>query len=184
MQIRKYKDSDFEKVRQICFETARGKQFQTNKELVCTLFCDYYLTYEKDNCFIISAENDEAVGYVFCAENFDDYINKYFEVYFSKVKSLSKKEAFIKRCEKIFYRKIAKTYPAHLHIDILEEYRGKGNGKGLIRKLLDSLKSKGVKGIYLTVDTQNQKAIKFYYKLGFKKLRSIFGKALIMCKKI
>lgn len=184
MQIRKYKQSDFEKVRQICFETAVGRQFQINKELVCTLFCDYYLTYESDNCFILSAENDEAVGYVICAENFDEYINRYFEIYFKKIKSLSKREAFIKKCEKFFYKKISKSYPAHLHIDILEEYRGKGYGKGLIRKLIDSLKSKGVKGIYLTVDTKNKKAIKFYYKLGFSKLKSIFGKALIMCKKL
>ena len=85
---------------------------------------------------------------------------------------------------KVFYKKISKSYPAHIHIDILKEYRGKGYGKGLIRKLIDSLKSKGVKGIYLTVDTKNKKAIKFYYKLGFSKLKSIFGKALIMCKKL
>lgn len=184
MQIRQLKNSDIESVREICFLTARGKRISLNKDLCCTLFCDYYVHFEPSNCFVLTAENDLPVGYVLCSQDYDLYYKTYMENFYDKLKSLSKHEAFLKKHEKLFLKKIVSSYPAHLHIDVLDSYQGKGFGKGLIRKLIDSLKSKGIKGVHLIVGASNKGAIKFYYKLGFKKVKSIFGQAVILAKKI
>ncbi|MGN0796261.1 MAG: GNAT family N-acetyltransferase [Christensenellales bacterium] len=184
MQIRQFKPTDIDAIRDICFLTAQGKAVSLNKELCCTLFADYYLHFEPSNCFVLTAENDAPVGYVLCAQDYELYHKTFMENYYSKLKSLSRYEAFLKKHERVFLKKIIAQYPAHLHIDILDSYQGKGYGKGLIRKLLDSLKSKGIKGVHLIVGATNKGAIKFYYKLGFKKVKSIFGQAIVLAKKI
>lgn len=184
MQIRRFRQEDATAVRNICFLTASGKRYQKNKDLVCALFCDYYINFEPSNCFVLTAENDLPVGYVLCAQNYEQYIKTFLENYYDKLKSMSKTEAFLKRHEKAFFKSVAKDYPAHLHIDILDAYQGHGYGKGLIRKLLDTLKTNGVKGVHLTVGVANKRAIKFYYKLGFKKVKSVFGQAVVLAKRL
>ncbi|KAJ7228523.1 acyl-CoA N-acyltransferase [Mycena pura] len=57
--------------------------------------------------------------------------------------------------------------PAHLHINILEEYRGQGWGRKLIQTAVDYLKGEGVVGVWLGVDPRNSEAQKFYERLGF-----------------
>ncbi|KAG9190144.1 hypothetical protein G6011_08232 [Alternaria panax] len=59
-------------------------------------------------------------------------------------------------------------YPAHLHIDILPEYQGKGWGKVLIQTLLGTFKSKGAKGVHLDMVQSNTGARAFYNRIGFQ----------------
>ena len=51
-------------------------------------------------------------------------------------------------------------YPAHIHIDILEEYT--------------------VPGICVLVDTNNKRAVRFYEKMGFKAFEENPG--IMLCK--
>ncbi|KAF8630331.1 hypothetical protein AX15_002981 [Amanita polypyramis BW_CC] len=59
---------------------------------------------------------------------------------------------------------------AHMHINILKEYQGKGWGRKLVGRAVDYLKEVGVKGdgVWLGLDRRNTKARKFYKRLGFK----------------
>lgn len=57
--------------------------------------------------------------------------------------------------------------PAHLHIDILPAYQGKGWGKKLIGKAVWHLRGQGIDGIWLGLDPRNTGARAFYGKLGF-----------------
>ena len=66
-------------------------------------------------------------------------------------------------------------YPAHLHINLLPEYQGKGFGTLMINSLLDELKEKKVKSIMLLADAENTGAIRFYERNGFKKFITAFG---------
>ena len=61
---------------------------------------------------------------------------------------------------------------AHMHIDILKEYQGKGWGRELVRRAVDYLKEVGVNGdgLWLGLDPRNTKARRFYEKLGFKSI--------------
>ncbi|KAJ7068408.1 acyl-CoA N-acyltransferase [Mycena amicta] len=57
--------------------------------------------------------------------------------------------------------------PAHLHINILEEYQGKGWGRKLIATAIDHLKAAGLGGVWLGMDPRNSEARKFYERVGF-----------------
>lgn len=64
---------------------------------------------------------------------------------------------------------------------VLPEYRGKGIGKALMLKLLEYGKERGLKEAELWVGEKNERAIKFYKKLGFKEDGKV-GKWLRMTK--
>ncbi|KAF8917942.1 acyl-CoA N-acyltransferase [Mucidula mucida] len=57
---------------------------------------------------------------------------------------------------------------AHLHIDILPTYQGKGWGRKLIEAAVEYLKSIDVAGVWVGMDPKNVNARKFYERLGFK----------------
>ena len=60
-------------------------------------------------------------------------------------------------------------YLATLHIDLLEEWQGKGWGRKLIGKLLKSVSGEpGSKGLWIGVAADNAKVVPFYEKMGFK----------------
>jgi len=72
---------------------------------------------------------------------------------------------------------LVRTYRAMLHIDILPEYQGKGWGRKMIERFVESVKtvvaeSEGKldygKGIQLGVAGENTKVVAFYEKLGFR----------------
>lgn len=64
------------------------------------------------------------------------------------------------------------TYPAHLHIDLLERVRGIGYGRILIERLLGELRRRGTAGVHLDVARDNANAIAFYEHLGFVAIRT------------
>jgi len=71
-------------------------------------------------------------------------------------------------------------YPAHLHINLLENLQSKGLGKALMLTFMENVQKKGVAGIHLGVDGRNTRAFGFYEKMGFTKLKqpawgAVFG---------
>ena len=70
------------------------------------------------------------------------------------------------------HEKYKEDYPAHLHIDLLPEYQHMGLGRKLMDALCDKLRSKNVKGVMLTVWSNNHNAIKFYEKYGYKHIET------------
>jgi ribosomal protein S18 acetylase RimI-like enzyme len=63
-------------------------------------------------------------------------------------------------------------YPAHLHINVDETFRGQGLGGQLMRTGLAGMAAAGAKGIYLHTTSYNAAAVTMYEKLGFKLLGS------------
>ncbi len=59
------------------------------------------------------------------------------------------------------------AYPAHLHIDLLPEWRGRGYGRALMAALVDGLRAAGVGGVHLEMLKTNTGARRFYDRLGF-----------------
>lgn len=58
-------------------------------------------------------------------------------------------------------------FPAHLHIDLLEEARGGGVGRRLVTAAVEHLSTLGIPGVHLVVGSTNASAIAFYRRLGF-----------------
>lgn len=179
MQIRKYNPKDRERIRHICHATATDKTFIENKDLVCALYAEYYCDYEPDNVFVLANDNDEAVGYILCAENYKQYIKNFKKYKLNDIKKLSKPHYRLQKLSFIMDRINGKKYPAHLHIDILPEAQRGGWGTKLVDTLINHLQQKGVKGVCLGVGADNEMGINFYKKYGFHQVRKIGNAAII-----
>jgi ribosomal protein S18 acetylase RimI-like enzyme len=59
-------------------------------------------------------------------------------------------------------------YPAHLHIDILPEYQGRGYGRELMRAELTALHRAGSPRVFLGMLTANTASRVFYENVGFR----------------
>jgi ribosomal protein S18 acetylase RimI-like enzyme len=61
-------------------------------------------------------------------------------------------------------------YPAHLHIDLLPDYQGKGFGRALINTWLAGANAAGAPAAFLNMDPANLRARRFYEKVGFREI--------------
>ena len=68
-----------------------------------------------------------------------------------------------------------------LAIALYEDYRGKGIGTCLMRKLLELLREKGFKHASLSVQKENY-AVNMYRKLGFHVIRETDEEFIMMCE--
>jgi ribosomal protein S18 acetylase RimI-like enzyme len=62
-------------------------------------------------------------------------------------------------------------WPAHLHIDLLRDARGRGVGAALMRRWLETLRQTGVAGCHLETVAENTTAVAFFEAMGFEKRR-------------
>lgn len=181
--IRPYRQEDAARVRKICRETA-GEGARTNEKtgaMVLDTYCNYYIEHEPQNCFVAD-DSGEAVGYIICAENFADFRPVFYSEYLTAVRRRSPAFSLAAWGSIWFERKYADEYPAHLHIDILDGYQRMGIGTRLMDALTAHLRSKGVAGVMLTVDADNEKGVSFYKKYGFTPLGELYGELAMALK--
>lgn len=183
MKIREYQVTDKQNLQKICIITAIPQKNEQGERVLTLLYNDYYTEQEPESCFVLANEDDQAVGYIICAKDFDKYQKVFRKQYLPKVKKLSYRQYVLKKLSLLFERIFAKNYPAHLHIDISPNNTGKGSGSMLINTLFEHLKEQNVKGVMLGVSAKNTRAIAFYYRHGFTKLVSGFG-TVCMGKKL
>ena len=63
-----------------------------------------------------------------------------------------------------------KEYPAHLHINVDADSRGRGLGRSLMTAYLDQLREIGVPGVFLDTTDLNETACSLYEAIGFELL--------------
>lgn len=179
--IRKYESKDRENLKKICIETS-GLPTETEKdrEFLFLMYNDYYAEVEPENIFVAVNDKDEAVGYIFCAENFDRYLSEFKSSYLPRIKKLGFRYCVMALGEIGVHRLFSKKYKAHLHIDILSECQGKGTGTALMNELKKHLKSKGINSLMLSCGMGNKLAIKFYKKNNFRIHRNIMGSCIMI----
>lgn len=181
--IRKYQEKDRENLLKICIETSSlPTKSKKDLDFLNLMFNDYYAIVEPDNCFVAADENDEAVGYILCAENFDRYFKTFKGLYLPMIKKLGMKYYTMSMSEIAVHSIFRKKYPAHLHIDILPVCQGKGTGTALMNELKDHLKEKGIDTLMLSCGMGNKRAIKFYEKNDFKMIANIAGSCIMVSK--
>lgn len=184
--VKKYEPKYFEDVRQVCINTGpvEAKTNPNMRDFILFTFCDYYCEQEPENVFVLVDENDRAQGYVFGARDFKTYI-KNMKPYLEKVKKTGKENYRDAIGEILGHAIYSLKYPAHLHIDINEPFRGNGNGSRMISTLTEHMKNnQGVKSIMLIVGTSNKRGINFYEKNGFKIIRSLKNSGTVMAKEL
>ncbi|MBF9018230.1 MULTISPECIES: GNAT family N-acetyltransferase [unclassified Oceanispirochaeta] len=157
---------------------------------------EFYYEQSRDNCFVAAeSESDRAVGIILCAVDTGKYQKIFNREYYRNIQKAVKDmesdhPGTIKKHNMAYYRhregiqlnlihffkmkKIYSDYPAHLHINIHPDFQRRGLGHLLVDSLLGHLKEKGIEGLHLIVDSENQKGIGFYMKYGFTELLKIF----------
>ncbi|HOO25247.1 MAG TPA: N-acetyltransferase [Clostridiales bacterium] len=169
-KIRPYQEKDFDRVRKICLENAGDTRTEEQKIFILSTYCDYYIEQEPENCFVAVNENDEAVGYIFCAENFDIFKDRFKEIYLPRVKALGSDKWKDSLESYQLHEKYKGIYPAHLHLDVDAAYQRRGLGGRLSDSLIDHLRTKGIGGLMFTVGADNKVGLSFYNKYGFEKI--------------
>lgn len=178
--IRKYQPKDKENVRKILVETSRlPNETETDIKLLQLLYNDYYIECEPEHCFVATDENDEAVGYIICAMDYKSFRKRFSKFYLPELKELGMKYYVQGLMDIMGNALYAKRYPAHLHINVLPVCQGKGTGTDLMNALKDELRQNGVKGLMLSCAADNDGAIRFYKRNGFK-VMSVISDGCIM----
>ncbi|MDF2514040.1 MAG: family N-acetyltransferase [Herbinix sp.] len=169
-KIRGYEEKDKERVEQICIATG-AKELTGNAEMQkarLTVFCHYYIEQEPQQCFVAVNEQDEAVGYILCAKDFNSWEQEFKKLYLEN--TMNPITGFLGKGTIDGLKLFSAKYPAHLHIDIHPDFQGKGLGTQLVDALIKHLKDNGVPGLMLCVGSENEGGQKFYRKYGFLEL--------------
>lgn len=174
--IRKYQQKDKPAALKILVETSRiPAETEADLKYLRLMYNDYYTETEPDNCFVAVNDEDEAVGYILCAENHGRFKNLFKKFYLPEIRELGF-GFYVRALMDIYgHTPYAKKYPAHLHINVLSICQGQGTGTQLMDALKNELRAKGIKGLMLSCAADNDGAIRFYKKNGFKVLATIGG---------
>ena len=171
--IRKFEERDADNVRDICAE-ADDSFSPGQRGVLLTLYCNYYIEQEPESCLVLADENDDAVGYCIAASDWVLYKARFSKVYLPVLRRRGGiLHVLRKKSETRLLDSFAESYPAHLHIDLREGWRGSGYGTKLLAEMAELLAVGGVKGIMLGVGAENTGAQRFYERFGY----SVIGKA-------
>lgn len=170
--IRPMRPDDLIDVEYICRMTAGNlcRRDPVAGNRVAKMYSTYYVRECCDTCFVLADDSDKAVGYILCEPDCKRYRRIYRKTDVPHIASLRKSDGVKAWFFPVPYMFFGSKYPAHLHIDLLDEYQGQGYGSKMIKMLLDELKKRNIPGVMLMASGENEGAIRFYGRLGFKML--------------
>lgn len=167
--IRPYQQSDYEQVQNVCIiaGSEKGKPDDAMQKLMLTVFCNYYIEKEPQNCFVATDE-EKVVGYILSSEDSAVWADVFRKEYLPETADMMTRYYFEGSAANPL--KYVSEYPVHLHIDIVPEYQRMGLGTKLMDVLISHLKSKNIVGVMFSVAGSNSKGQQFYNKYGFELL--------------
>lgn len=182
--IKKYQNQDRKFLEDICYNTGlmgeAASSFWGHKKSFVGLWLSYYLNKEPQHTYV-ALVNGKVVGYLTGCLDSNQYNEKWIFI-----KIIFKYLLLIRPSTKTFFRRSLKDmklnnnistsgllhdkrWPAHLHINLSKDARGKGIGSKLITTWLNFLKENDIKGCHLSTMAENTSAITFFEKQGFRK---------------
>jgi len=189
LAVRPYEAKDRASVRYICYVTGyMGEpidwQWRDAKSLA-DAFSGYYTDREPESSFVVEAKDGEVIGYLLgCKDSTRAWAPERVvirHVFTRGIAFMPGTAGFIWRsardivADSVMRRLDHSTlfdprWPAHLHIDLLPEARGKGAGAALMRCWLDTLRAENIPGCHLGTLAENHAAIAFFESMGFRKI--------------
>jgi len=173
---------DSESLYRICAKTGRdGESVEgllTDEKLTGEYYVLPFAVFDPALALVLKSENGNVLGFIVGTHDtaeFAQWFNRQWlpslrescRSYAASPRSDYEKELLDLVYSDMGVHDFCSTYPAQLHIDILPEAQGKGNGKLLMHAFLDSLSQRGVPGVHLGVGVKNERAIHFYQLFGF-----------------
>ena len=149
----------------------------TDSELVGDVFAVPYLLLEPDCAFVVTDDDDRAVGYVVGTPDTADFVARYesdylpgFRERWGGLDPVGDRETWTLGAGLDPARMLVpavRDFPAHLHIDLLPEAQGSGAGRALVRTVLRAVRERGAHALHLGVSATNANARGFYARVGF-----------------
>ncbi|MBU2665814.1 GNAT family N-acetyltransferase [Actinoplanes bogorensis] len=179
-EIRAYRPTDLDAVYDICVRTAdaggdaRGQN--SSDRLVGEVFAAPYVVLEPEVARILDDGHGNAVGYVVGTTDTAAFVKRYREEWLPATAGRygedPRDEMWLELHhdpERMLVPELA-GYPAHLHIDLLPEWQGRGFGRGMMWSFLSGLHAAGAPRVHLGVAPANTAARAFYGRLGFEQI--------------
>ncbi|GIF00680.1 GNAT family N-acetyltransferase [Paractinoplanes rishiriensis] len=180
-QIRPYRPADLRTVYDICVRTAdaggdaRGKF--SSDDLWGDLFAGPYVYLEPDLAFVLD-DGGRAVGYVVGTADTATFVRRYAAEWIPLLgdrypvpppppRTAEQDMVALHHDPGRMLVPGLEGYPAHLHIDLLPPYQGRGHGRRLIESFVGAAEAPGV---HVCMLTANVRARGFYDRLGFQEL--------------
>lgn len=169
----------------ICLRTGAdggdASMLYTDPLLLGEVYLGAYLELAPEFAFVLTDADDTPVGYVLGAADTLEFQEQMEKAWWPALREQYPLGTFPagsadERLVKMIHSPSAMDadviagYPAHLHVDLLQQAQGGGNGRRLMEALFDALRDKGVEGVHLGVSLENAQAIGFYQHLGFSQL--------------
>ena len=171
----------------VCLETgdhgADGTPFYTDDpDALGRIFVGPYLAFAPELSFVL--EDDQGVcGYVLATTNSRRFFERYEREWRPDLVAHFPKPvgdaASWTRAQQVHWEyhhpdyhcpEPYEQYPAHAHIDLMPRAQGLGYGGPMMRQIVAELHRRGVPGVHLGVSGRNQRALRFYARLGFEEL--------------
>jgi ribosomal protein S18 acetylase RimI-like enzyme len=181
--LRPYRDTDNDALYAICLATGdAGKDashLYRDPKLMGHVYAGPYAAFAPELCFVL--EDDEGVGgyvigtrdtYGFAKRLESEWWPALRKRYADPVEIGSRDDRMVRLIHRPprTPRRISESYPAHLHIDLLPRFQGKGWGRRMIDHWLGAVRVLGASGTHLTVGESNARAVHFYRAYGFREI--------------
>lgn len=151
----------------------------TDPRLLPEVYLGAYLALEPDLAFVLADDDDLAVGYVVgtadtrafeerCEREWWPALRERYPLGSAAPGTPDARLVGLVHSPERVRDDVAGRFPAHLHVDVLPQGQGGGNGRRLLETLFDALRARGVRGLHLGLDTSNARAVGFYEHLGFR----------------
>ena len=186
--VRPFAPQDREAVRQICCETADCggpvEHFFQDRDIFADLLLRYYLDDEPQSCWVAEADG-RVVGYLTGCLATRRYRRRMAWRIVPAVvwKALrrgtlahSQTRALLTAGAAVWLRggfaadAALRAYPAHLHVNLLDGFRGQATGGALVRQFCDQVAAARVPGVHAVVRDDNPAACAFFERLGFTRV--------------
>nr|WP_297425945.1 GNAT family N-acetyltransferase [uncultured Actinotalea sp.] len=187
--VRPARPDDADRLYEICLRTGDAGADATGRyadpRLLGDVYLGAYLALSRELAFVLADEDDEPVGYVLGVADTLDFERRCEQEWWPRLRADTQRWrhvepgspdaellALVRHPERT-PPSLAATWPAHLHIDLLPQAQGRGDGRRLLEHLLTALRDRGVPGVMLGVDPENTRARAFYRHLGFTPIPSL-----------
>jgi ribosomal protein S18 acetylase RimI-like enzyme len=179
-KIRPYHPSDLSRLYDICVQTGDcGKDLTdefTDPDLFGHFYAAPYAVLEPDLCFVLTSDGTPC-GYVIGTRDSEEFSRRVEQEWFPALREryplpapeVDTLAAYIIRAIHRGYQPPPEAvgYPAHLHIDLLPNVQGQGNGRRMMERFLCRLRELRVPAVHLGVAKKNARAVEFYKALRF-----------------
>jgi len=182
--IRSYKSADTSAAYEICLKTGNSGQDATHlfsdPLVLGHIYVGPCMEFEPQSVFIL--EDDQGpCGYIMGVLDSQTYYQWMHSEWLPKIRVDYKKptgdpdtwDETEKITDLLFHpvsQRLLPDFPTHLHIDLLSQAQGKGQGKLMMDRFIDYLRYNKIPGVHLELSSSNDRAFNFYRKYGMEEL--------------